>query len=451
MDANYNGHGDNDNDDALLYPNGGHRPPTSLSTHSGESRLLISRSALMHNAAVVRRAIGPNVKVCAMVKANAYGHGATVVADALASFSDPAKGYEAPAVDALAVATIEEAANLNFAHAGLPVIVFQPVENAFAGLHRGQIELALQSNWVLTLCSKSAADDVARIAAAIGGGRGGASRHLRANVQVMIDTGMARSGESVHRARELIDRVAVWPSLRLISVCTHFASAEVADDPFAAEQLQQFDAVTCDLAGKVMRHACNSAGTFFVPRGHYDMVRPGIALYGVDPLCRPSMDRPLRPVMKWVAPLVGVRDIPAGTGVGYNHTWRASRPTRLGLVPIGYADGYLRTFSNQAFMIVQGQPVPVVGRVSMDLTTVDLTDVPAASIGDEVTVLDNDPLSPASAYALAKLAGTIPYEIFCRIGPRVKRVAVDPTDAEIAATRRDQGTESASGITEFDW
>jgi alanine racemase len=119
-------------------------------------------------------------------------------------------------------------------------------------------------------------------------------------------------------------------------------------------------------------------------------------------------------------------------------------------VPIGYGDGYLRCFSNRAVMMVHGRPAPVVGRVSMDLTTIDLTDIPAASIGDEATVLDDDPLSPASAYALSHLADTIPYEIYCRIGTRVKRVGIEPTDAELLP-HPPADTESASGITEFDW
>jgi alanine racemase len=156
------------------------------------------------------------------------------------------------------------------------------------------------------------------------------------------------------------------------------------------------------------------------------MVRPGIALYGIDPAGKPSLDRPLRPVMKWVAPLVGISDVPAGATVGYGRAWTAARPTRVGLVPVGYADGYPRCFSNEATVMVHGRAAPVIGRVSMDLTTIDLTNVPQATVGDDVTLLDNDPLSPASVYQLARWADTLPYEIFSRIGPRVKRVAHDP-------------------------
>ena len=386
----------------------------------GDPRLLISRAALLHNAALVRRAVAPDVRVCGMVKADAYGHGAAIVADALCHFAADAKDGTTPArpaVDALAVATIDEAGALPVT--GVPILVLQPIENAFIGRAKARIEHAVRMGYELTLTSKSAADDIARIAAAV-------SR--RASVQVMIDTGMARSGASIHRALELIDRIANWPSLRVAGVCTHFASAELPGDPFTAEQMASFQTLTAPFAGAVPRHASNSAGTFFVPEAHFDMVRPGIALYGIDPTCRPSMDRPLRPVMKWTAPLVGIRDIPQGTSVGYNQTWRAPRDTRIGLVPVGYADGYPRIFGNKAVMMVHHRAAAVVGRISMDLTTIDLTDIPHAAIGDDVTILDSDPLSPCSAYKLAEWAGTIPYEIFCRIGQRMKRVAVDPED-----------------------
>src|SRR5688500_18517234 len=380
-----------------------------------EPRLLISRSALLHNAALLRRAVGPAVKLCAMVKADADGHGAAAVADALANFE--ADGIAAPAVDALATATIDEAAALPVSN--LPTLILQPVENALIGGNRAQLELAIRQGRVITLCSKSSADDVARVAVTCG---------KRASVQVMVDTGMARSGVGAPRAQALLDKVAAWPSLKLSGVCTHFASAEVPGDPFTVEQLTTFKQLVAPLAGRVPLHAANSAGALFMPESHLDMVRPGIALYGIDPTCRPSMDRKLKPVMKWTAPLVGIREIPPGTGVGYGHTWTAKRQSRIGLVPVGYADGYQRCFSNRAVMIVQGTPAPVGGRVSMDLPTIDLTDIPAASIGDVVTVLDTDPLSPASAYALARWADTIPYEIFCRIRMRVKRVAVDPAE-----------------------
>ena len=388
----------------------------------GEPRVLVSRAALLHNARLVRRAVGDRTRICAIIKADAYGHGAAVVADALCNFSDDADG-EHPVVDALAVASIDEADALP--EVSVPVIIFRPVENAFLGRQRLKLEHAIRNDWVLTVCSPAAADDVSRVALASG---------RRASVQVMVDTGMTRSGVCADRLSDLLRRIDARPSLRLVGLCTQFSNAEDPASDVTAEQLARFRRCTDHYAeamrGKLLRHAANSGAIFHCPQSQLDMVRPGLALYGIDPVGRPCMDRALRPALKWTAPLVGVKSVPKGTGVGYGQTWTANRDTRIGLVPVGYADGYPRCFSNRAVTMVHGRPAPVVGRISMDLTTIDLGDIPGAAVGDEVTLLDPDPLSPASAYALAKWADTIPYEVFCRIGPRVKRVAVEPEEDE---------------------
>jgi alanine racemase len=389
----------------------------------GEPRVLVSRAAMLHNAAVVRGALAPGTKVCAIIKADGYGHGAGIVADALCNFTQGNSTDERPPVDAVAVASIDEADALP--QVDVPLIVFRPVENAFMGRQRQKLELAIRNGWVLTVCSPAAAEDVARVAVACG---------VRASVQVMIDSGMTRSGVCVEHVPELLNKIAARPSLRLEGLCTHFSNAEDPASPVTGEQLRRFRACTDEFVeksrGKVPRHAANSAASFFFPESHLDMVRPGVALYGIDPTFRPSMDRKLRPAMKWTAPLVGIKDVRQGTCVGYAQTWRAERDTRVGLVPVGYADGYPRCFSNRAVVMVHGKPVPVIGRISMDLTTIDLGNLPGTCVGDEVTLLDSDPLSPCSIYQLAEWADTIPYEVICRIGQRVKRVAIEPEEVE---------------------
>lgn len=388
----------------------------------GEPRLLISRAALLHNVGVVRRALAPGTKLCAIVKADAYGHGGEIVADALCNFTDGVAGFDNSAVDALAVASIDEADALP--DVGVPILILRPVENAFIGRQRSRLEAAVRRGWILTVCSLTAADDVARIAQACG---------MRARVQVMIDTGMTRSGVCTEKVSDLLAVIESRPALRLAGLCTHFASAENPDSAFTAEQLRRFrectDSVTAEQRGRLTRHAANSAAVFFHPDSHLDMVRVGLALYGIDPTFAPSLDRALRPVLKWTAPLMGIKDVRRGESVGYAQTWTAERDTKIGLLPIGYADGYPRCFSNSASVLVQGCRAPVVGRVSMDMTTIDLGDVPGARVGDEVTLLDSDPLSPVSIYKLAKWGDTIPYEVVCRIGSRVRRVAIEPGDA----------------------
>jgi alanine racemase len=385
----------------------------------GEPTAYISRSALIHNAAVVRRAVGRRVKICAVVKANAYGHDANLVVDALANFST--NDFGTPSVDAFAVADLDEATALPLIDQ--PVLVLRPVENAYVGRQRSKIEIAVRNGWWLTVASGAAADDIARIATAIG---------KRAHLHVMLDTGMSRAGIDLDGFDELVERIERKPSLRLAGVYTHFSTSEDPGEGFTIEQLSRFldktDPAFDRGQGRLLRHACNTGGIFFSPSAHLDLVRPGMALYGIDPTGRPSIERPLRPVLRWTAPLIGIRDIPAGCTVGYGQTWKADRATRVGLVPIGYADGYDRRLSNAGVMVLHDCPAAVIGRVSMDLTTIDLSKVPMASIGDEVTVLDSDPLSEASVYKIAERTGTIPYEVFCRIGSRVRRVAVDPVD-----------------------
>ena len=387
----------------------------------GEPTATISRSALLHNAAVIRRAVGRGVKICATVKANAYGHGAETVTDALANFST--NDFGTPSVDAFAVADLDEAAALPAVE--LPVLVLRPVENCFVGRQRAKVELAVKQGWWLTVATPTAADDVARIAIASG---------RRAHLHVMVDTGMSRAGVDPADLDALLERIERRSmALRLAGLYTHFVHGEDPDHPLTIEQLATFldrtDAVAERLDGRLIRHAAASGATFFTQPAHLDMVRPGLALYGIDPSGRPSLDRPLKPVLRWTAPLVGIRDVPVGGTVGYGQTWRAERPTRVGLVPVGYADGYDRAYGNRAVTLVHGSPAPVIGRVSMDLTTVDLSQVPAAAIGDEVVLLDSDPLSPCSVYQLAEWSNTIPYEVLCRIGPRVRRMAIDPVDS----------------------
>lgn len=381
----------------------------------GEPRCLISQQALINNAAFLRRSVGPGVKICAIVKANAYGHDAAIVADALCNYSSDE--FEGPLVDALAVADLDEA--LALPELPLQVLVLRPVENAFLGRQRSRFEAAVRNGWSLTLCSCAAADDLARIAAAC---------NQRANVQLMLDTGMTRAGVGLCDFEPLLAKVLSLPSLRLVGLYTHFSCGEAPDHPFTSQQLSRFLQATalCPRGTRLIRHAANSGALFCLPESRLDMVRPGISLYGIDPQCSPCLDRPLRPALKWTAPLVGIRTVPAGTTIGYGQTFATDTPTRVGLIPVGYADGYLRQFSNRAVVMIHDKPAPVVGRVSMDFTTIDLTHLPHATVGEEVTLLDDDPLSPASVYKLAEWGQTIPYEILCKIGPRVRRVAVEP-------------------------
>ena len=399
---------------------------------AGKPRLLVNRRALLSNVKRLRLSAGEGVRLCAVVKADAYGHGAPAVADVLTNFYT--SDLPAPAADAFAVATVAEAEALG--EVEVPVFVLRPVECVYLGDNRHDLENAVSRGFVLSIISAAAADDVARVAERLG---------TRANVQIVVDTGMNREGCDAACLREVVAAAVNRPALRLAAVGTHLTDGELEHEPYNDEQLRLFhealDPILPYLPAGVLKHAANSGGTFFAEDDSMDMVRPGLALLGVDPTGRPDVGRPLRPVARWTAPILSTRDLPAGSAVGYSRTWRADRATRLGLIPVGYADGYPRALGNRSVVRVVAPEdhaggdafCPVVGRVSMDYITVDLAAAPWARAGDEAILLDDDPHSPCSATALASAAGTIAYELFCGIGSRVQRVSVNPSDAEMAA------------------
>ena len=390
---------------------------------AGRPRLLVSRSALRHNRRVLRRLAGPGTRLCPVVKADAYGHGAAAVADVLVH--DVEGDEAAPGVEALAVATLDEA--LILPDFEVPTIVLRPIECAYLGDTPRLLDEAVRRSAILSLITPEAALDVARAAERAG---------VRAHVQVMLDTGMCREMCDPRRFAETIEAVLKRPALRLAAVGTHFTDGELDDEPFSDEQARLFHEALDPFVGRlpagIVRHAANSGGTLGGHADGFEMVRPGLAVYGLHPSCRADVALAsavkLRPVARWVAPLLYVRDVRAGETAGYNRTWRATRATRLGLVPVGYADGYPRQLGGRGVVRVPGLGgdaiCPVVGRVSMDYLTVDLAAAPWAGAGDEVVLLDDDASSPCSAYALAERCGTIPYEILCGVGRRVARATV---------------------------
>jgi len=250
-------------------------------------------------------------------------------------------------------------------------------------------------------------------------------RPLEAHLKV--DTGMSRSGVLASEAPALIARIRSSPGIRLTGIYTQIASADAADLGSARAQLAVFDD-TLGAAGdssSLTIHAANSAAMLALPASHRSMVRTGLALYGCypDPGMKRALD--LRPVLRLTAQLLEIKTVAAGSRTGYGLTHTFSRESRIGLVSVGYADGYPRALGDRATMRVRSHDVPVCGLVSMDQVVVDLSAVAGAQLGDEVEVISDDPDSPHSLEHLASLAGTIPYEIVCGLGPRVQRRVVE--------------------------
>lgn len=368
----------------------------------------LSASAVQANLDLLRRQLAPGTKICAVVKADCYGHGVRALL-----------GLLAKEADCLAVATPEEAILLRRIGYERPILIFfSACAYSDGGTLRDALAELIAQDVTLTVVAPAEADAVAAAARRVG---------AQAKVHVKIDTGMTRSGIRHDQAAALVEQVRRTDGVQLTGLYTHLATADEADKSAAREQLRNFHAVVDAVGGRsgLILHAANSAATIDLPESHLDMVRPGIALYGYQPSDRMLRKLPLRPALRLTGRLMQVKDVPAHSRCGYGLTYEFERPSRVGLVPIGYGDGYLRCLSNRTTMRVAGADVPVRGRISMDQIIVDLTDCPAAKIGDEVEIVSNDPAAPHSVENLARLAGTIPYEITCRLGRRVHRKLVD--------------------------
>jgi alanine racemase len=249
---------------------------------------------------------------------------------------------------------------------------------------------------------------------------------------VKVDTGMGRLGVLPVELPSVIDALARYPEVRMDGLMTHFACADAPDEGSMLEQLRVFAEVEGALARRGLaprvRHAANSAATLRSKAARFDLVRPGIALFGVSPL--EAMGRELKPVMRVRSEIVALRTLPAGARIGYGHTWKAERPSVIATVPMGYADGLSQKLGNRGHALVRGRRAPIAGAVSMDLTMLDVTDVPGAREGDEAVFLgpQDGPLGrdAIGAGEVAALSGGIPWEVLTSISRRVPRFYREP-------------------------
>ena len=362
----------------------------------------IDLGAVQRNLVRVRAAVGRDVAIYGVVKADAYGHGAVPVARALE-----------PLCNALAVSLVEEGLELRAAGIRAPIVVL----GAYYGGHHDDVLAERLTPVVYD------GGDLDRFADAAG------RRGRRAEVHVKVDTGMSRLGIDARELAGTLARARGLVGVRLAGLCTHFASADVPDPSATREALARFELCLAEArrAGfeGIVRHAANSAAAVRFPEARLDAVRPGLALYGA----MPSRNVPLpglEPALRLSTRIMAVHDVPTGTGVSYGGLWRAGRPSRIATLPVGYADGYPRHVQ-RAEALVAGRRVPVVGAVCMDMLMVDVTDVPpaVAGLGDAVTLIGRDGPEEITVDDLAGWAGTINYEILCGISKRVPRILRD--------------------------
>ncbi len=358
------------------------------------TRAEILLDAIAHNLGVVR-GVAQGSRVLAVVKADGYGHGIVPVSQKL----------QAEGVDGFGVALAEEGLELREAGIDRAILVLNGIHG---GAHRDVVASGLTP--VLYEISEAAAFH------AVAGGR-------PIDVHLKVDTGMGRLGVPAASLAGFLTELRSFPSIRIAGLMTHLSTADT-DPEFVATQLKSFahaeGLVRRYGHNPVVRHAANSAALFRHPEAHFDWVRPGIALYGYPGAS--SIDAPLRPAMRWRTEVIRLRMLEPGESAGYGRTFRAKRRTRIATLPLGYGDGLLRSASNRAEVLVGGHRCPVVGNVSMDLTTVDVSNVPDVALGDEVLLLGEQNGESLDARDLAEATGTIPYEVLTNVSRRVPRI-----------------------------
>ncbi len=365
----------------------------------------IDLEALAWNLARIRREIAPRQGIILVVKADAYGHGATLLA----------RRAEAEGVAMFGVGNCREALELLEAGVKRPVLILGTIiDEEISTVAREGIHVGVHSSSRLDRFSSEALR---------------ARRRLR--VHLNVDTGMGRLGVFPREAPRLAEEILSRPGLELAGIYTHFAFASFPPSREMREQERTFSAVVADLRRRgllprtAIVHGANSAALFAGLGEGYDAVRPGLAAYGILPGEFPAA-RDLEPVLSLRSQVIFYKDVPAGAQVGYEGTWKAPKPTRIATVPVGFNDGIPWRLGLQrgAFALVRGRRVPFAGRVSMDYLCLDIGDVPGVQVGDPVTLIGRDGGEEITAMELARLAGTTPYEILSRLGKRVRRVAL---------------------------
>jgi alanine racemase len=368
----------------------------------------ISLSVLRENFHAVQAYVGPRVIVCAVIKADAYGHGATPCALAL----------EAAGAKWLGVTTTDEGMPLRSAGVRNRILLM-------TGFWRGEEEEVVRQNLTATVWEPWHVEVLNNAVQRLGA--------ARQPIHLKIDTGMGRLGVTLADLPPMCRVIQRASHVVLEGVSTHFASSEAADAPETQLQIENFDRalrIVKDAGfSPALCHMDNTGGILSRPDSWRDMVRPGIALYGYTLPLRgavTSADRRaaprVQPALSWRTRIISIRQFAPGQAIGYGGTYKTTAPSRIAVLPVGYADGYRRALSNRGRVIIRNAYAPIVGAVSMDLTLVDVTNIPGVAEGDDALLIGSRGSLSVDAAELAELSGTVPYEILCGISKRVPRV-----------------------------
>ncbi len=358
-----------------------------------------------HNTICVKRLIGPKVKLMAVIKANAYGHGVVGIAKYL---------EKRLPIDYLGVVCLYEARILRESGITLPILILNYIDEE--GVCRAMdLDIAVTVTDEKTL---RVLDNYARKKAKMG------------KIHVKIDTGMHRAGLLPSEALKFIPKIEQYKNIYLEGVFTHFAASDEKDLAFTNFQNQVFKETLRKLHARgvsaPMVHAANSGAVLRLPESYYNLVRPGIIIYGLSPTGTTSAAEFIypfvpKPILSWKTKIIQIRTIEKGESVGYGRKFTAQKQTRVGLLPVGYADGFRRS-PNWEFVLVKGKKSSILGRVSMDQTSINITDIHNANVGDEVVLIGEQGKERITAAEVAERLGTICHEVTCAIAPRVPRL-----------------------------
>lgn len=356
----------------------------------------IDLANVLHNISELKKLTAPAVKFMAVVKADAYGHGAVAVSKAV---SDK--------VDYLSVSSVSEAMELRRSGIDKPVLILSETAASNAGY-------VIENDLIQTVYTIKLAEALSREAV---------KQKKQVRVHFKIDTGMGRVGAQINEAEDIFKKISSLPGINIEGIFTHLARAEEKNG-FTVEQLKKFNDVASKLrSGKTMLHAANSAAAIYHRNSHLDMIRIGLSMYGLYP---PGGDKDgilLKPALEFRTRVVYLKRVPAGTPLSYGSTHVTGDPTTIVTIPVGYADGLPRLLSNKGSVLIKGGKYPIVGRVCMDMTLVDVKNDNIV-VGDEVVLIGSQGKEALSADDVASLAGTISYEIICGIGKRVPRIHI---------------------------
>lgn len=370
----------------------------SLEYH--RSFVCVNLDAIKSNFDALKSCVTSGTKMMAVLKANAYGHGAVRVAKALENKAD----Y-------FAVADIEEAMELRENEIKNPILILSYTSPC-------QFEILIKNDLVATLYSYEDAQRLSETAVELG---------KKAVVHLAVDTGMNRIGFADNEeSAEIIEKISKLEGLVIEGLFTHFACADSGDKTSAFAQKKRFDDFIARLESKniniPVKHACNSAAIIDFD-SHYDMVRMGITLYGLYPSDEVNTKKiSLIPAMQVISHVIHIKDVEAGVGIGYGHAYVTTEKRRIATVCIGYADGFNRALSNKGYVLINGKKAPITGRVCMDQIMVDITDIPDVAVGDLVAILGTSGEAEITAEELGEMCGSFNYEVVCTFMPRVIRV-----------------------------